>query len=72
MDRRDEIWPDSALTRRLESRAAASMAAPKLDAADFEGSMKLIVLEKFKDDVPCTAGYRQPIETTNESARIKF
>jgi hypothetical protein len=35
MDRRDEIWRDSALTIRLESPAAAAMATPKLHAADF-------------------------------------
>ncbi len=35
MDWRDEIWPDSALTRRLESRAAAGLAMPKLAAAEF-------------------------------------
>jgi hypothetical protein len=35
MDRGNEIWRDSILTRRLESRAATSMATPKLDGVDF-------------------------------------
>jgi len=41
MDRRDEIWRDFALTRRVESPAAASMATPKLDAADFVSEERL-------------------------------
>ena len=35
MDQRDKIWRCSAVTRSLESRAAAGMARLKLDAADF-------------------------------------
>jgi hypothetical protein len=35
MDRRHEIWRDPALARRLESRAAVSMATPKLHSVDF-------------------------------------
>jgi hypothetical protein len=35
MNRRNEIWRDSALTRPLESREPTTMATPKLDGADF-------------------------------------
>lgn len=35
MNRRSEIWRDSALTRPLESREATTMATSKLDGADF-------------------------------------
>jgi hypothetical protein len=35
MNRRNEIWRDSAVTRPLELREATTMARPKLDGADF-------------------------------------